>query len=60
MVKNGLGHGIAGACWLAGQLWRELELDRFWSERLTPSRKGTRWDHVLQVLASYRLISPGR
>jgi Transposase DDE domain len=48
-----------GACWLAGQLWRELELDRFWTERLTPSRKGTRWDHVLQVLASYRLISPG-
>lgn len=48
-----------GACWLAGQLWRELELDRFWSERLAPSRKGTRWDHVLQVLASYRLIAPG-
>src|SRR5262249_6663145 len=22
-----------GACWLAGQLWRELELDRFWAER---------------------------
>ena len=19
-----------GACWLAGQLWRELQLDRFW------------------------------
>lgn len=48
-----------GACWLAGQLWRELGLDRFWAERLTPSRKGTRWDLVLQVLASYRLISPG-
>src|SRR3954463_13863583 len=23
-----------GACWLAGHLWRELELDRFWKERL--------------------------
>jgi hypothetical protein len=23
-----------GACWLAGQLWRELELDRFWAARL--------------------------
>src|ERR1700682_2933403 len=32
-----------GACWLAGQLWRELQLDRFWSQRLAPSRKGTRW-----------------
>src|SRR5271163_2624112 len=48
-----------GACWLAGQLWRELELDRFWAERLPPSRKGTRWDQVLQVLATYRLIAPG-
>ncbi len=48
-----------GACWLAGQLWRALELDRFWAERLPRSRKGTRWDHVLQVLATYRLIAPG-
>ena len=45
-----------GACWLAGVLWRELRLDRFWAERLPKSRKGTRWDHVLQVLATYRLI----
>ena len=48
-----------GACWLAGVLWRELQLDRFWTERLPRSRKGTRWDQVLQVLATYRLIAPG-
>ncbi len=48
-----------GACWLVLKLWRELELDRFWSERLSPSRKGTRWDQVLLVLAAYRLIAPG-
>ena len=48
-----------GACWLAGALWRELQLDRFWAERLPRSRKGTRWDEVLQVLATYRLIAPG-
>ena len=48
-----------GACWLAGHLWRDLELDRFWKERLAPSRKGTRWDQILQVLVSYRLIAPG-
>jgi hypothetical protein len=48
-----------GACWLAGQLWRALQLDRFWADRLAPSRKGTRWDQVLQVLVSYRLIAPG-
>jgi transposase len=48
-----------GACWLAGQLWEQLELDRFWAERLPPSRKGTRWDWVLQILVFYRLIQPG-
>ena len=48
-----------GACWLAGQLWQALLLDRFWADRLPPSRKGTRWDQVLQVLVAYRLIAPG-
>ena len=48
-----------GACWLAGILWRDLHLDRFWADRLPPSRKGTRWHDVLQVLATYRLIAPG-
>jgi hypothetical protein len=48
-----------GGCWLALQLWRELELDEFWSERLAPSRKGTRWSEVLLILVVYRLLSPG-
>jgi Transposase DDE domain len=48
-----------GACWLALTLWRWLDLDAFWGERLLPSRKGTRWDQVLFVLAAYRLIAPG-
>jgi hypothetical protein len=48
-----------GGCWLALSLWRELELDRFWSERLPPSRQGTRWDQVLLLLATYRLLAPG-
>ena len=48
-----------GACWLAGQLWQALQLDRFWADHLPPSRKGTRWDQILQVLVSYRLIAPG-
>src|SRR5439155_13749114 len=48
-----------GACWLVLKLWRELELDRFWGERLCASRKGTRWDQVLLVLVAYRLIAPG-
>src|ERR1022692_2671252 len=48
-----------GACWLASVLYQKLRLDAFWSGRLPPSRKGTRWDHVLQTLVSYRLIDPG-
>jgi hypothetical protein len=48
-----------GACWLAGLLWRDLRLDRFWAFSLPASRKRTRWDHILQVLVAYRLISPG-
>ena len=48
-----------GACWLALTLWEELELDTFWSARLPPSRKRTRWDQVLFVLVAYRLIEPG-
>jgi len=48
-----------GGCWLALQLWQELELDDFWLEHLPPSRKGTRWDQVLLILMVYRLLSPG-
>src|ERR1700731_3377018 len=48
-----------GACWLALTLWRELQLDLFWSALLGVSRKGTRWDRVLFVLVAYRLLAPG-
>jgi hypothetical protein len=48
-----------GACWLACTLWDLLGLDTFWFPRLKPSRKGTRWLHVLKVLTAYRLIDPG-
>jgi transposase len=48
-----------GGCWLALQLYQELGLDAFWAQRLPPSRKGTRWDLVLQILVVYRLLSPG-
>jgi transposase len=48
-----------GACWLAEQLWEQVGLDRFWAAHLPPSRKGTRWDGVLQILVTYRLLDPG-
>src|SRR5271168_173407 len=47
-----------GACWLALNLWEELQLDRFWAARLPASRKGTRWDQELFVLVAYRLLAP--
>jgi hypothetical protein len=48
-----------GACWLAAHLYVQLGLDAFWAQRLPPSRKGTRWDLILQALVTYRLIDPG-
>jgi transposase len=48
-----------GACWLACQLYEELELDRFWSARLRDSRQGKQWRYILQTLVCYRLIDPG-
>lgn len=48
-----------GDVWLALQLWEQLGLDGFWQERLPPSREGTDWIKVLQVLTFYRLLDPG-
>lgn len=48
-----------GAVWLATTLYEKLGLPEFWHARLPASRKGTRWDLILQTLVTYRLISPG-
>ncbi len=48
-----------GACWLFCHAYSQLGLDQFWAQRWPPSRKGTRWDLVLQTLCAYRLIDPG-
>jgi transposase len=48
-----------GACWLAGHLYEQLELDRFWQAHLPDSREGTCWRHILETLVCYRLIDPG-
>jgi len=48
-----------GACWIADRLWQDLHLSRFWHHRLPPSREGTQWTQILQVLVTYRLIDPG-
>jgi transposase len=48
-----------GGCWVADRLWRQLEMESFWQERLPSSREGTNWRHVLQTMVTYRLIEPG-
>jgi transposase len=48
-----------GACWMALELWQQLELDSFWRSRLRPSREGTPWLKVLKTLVAYRLVDPG-
>jgi hypothetical protein len=48
-----------GGCWLALELYRQLGLDTFFAEHLPASRKGTRWDQILQVLVTQRLLAPG-
>ena len=58
MPWNCIGRGNgARAGWR--QLYEQLGLDRFWAERLPPSREGTCWQHILQTLVCYRLIDPG-
>ena len=48
-----------GGCWLACTLYEQVGLDKFWAERLPASRKGTRWDLIVQALSCYRLMDPG-
>ena len=47
-----------GDCWAGCRLWRELELDEFWRERLGAERGEVRWEKVLELLAVNRLLDP--
>jgi transposase len=48
-----------GNCWLGCELWRQLELDRFWAEKLPKGREAVAWSQVLELLTVNRLIEPG-
>jgi transposase len=48
-----------GDCWLGCELWRQLELDRFWEEKLPAGREAVGWTKVLQLLVVNQLIEPG-
>lgn len=48
-----------GACWLGLELWRRLELDRFFAARLDGQAADVPWSRVVAVLAINRLWAPG-
>jgi transposase len=50
-----------GNCWLGGELWRQLQLEAFWREKLSRhvQRETVPWEKVLRLLVVNRLIDPG-
>jgi transposase len=50
---------VFGSCWLACELWRQLDLHEFWDARLSGSREDVPWEKVLQLLVVNRLLDPG-
>ena len=48
-----------GNCWLGCELWQQLELDRFWEQKLERGREEVSWAQVLKLLVVNRLIEPG-
>src|SRR6266566_6760819 len=48
-----------GNCWMGCELWRQLQLDRFWAEKLPKGRESIAWAQVLELLVVNRLIDPG-
>lgn len=50
-----------GSCWLGCELWRQLELETFWQEKLSceVQRETVPWEKVLRLLVVNRLLEPG-
>jgi transposase len=48
-----------GACWLGLQLWKRLELDRFFEANVDEHEADVPWSRVAAVLAVNRLCAPG-
>jgi transposase len=48
-----------GNCWLGCELWGQLQMDRFWTEKLPQGRESVAWAQVLELLVVNRLIEPG-
>jgi hypothetical protein len=52
---------VFGNCWLGCELWRQLELEAFWHEKLSSEvqRETVPWEKVLRLLVVNRLLEPG-
>jgi transposase len=48
-----------GSCWLGLELWRRLELDRFFEQVVDEREADVPWSRVAAVLAINRLCAPG-
>jgi len=48
-----------GACYLGVQLWKRLELDRFFEQAIDDKSADVPWSRVAAVLAINRLCAPG-
>jgi transposase len=48
-----------GSCWLGLQLWKRLELDRFFEETLDEQAADVPWSRVAAILTINRLCAPG-
>ena len=48
-----------GSCWLGLQLWKRLQLDRFFEEAVDEQATDVSWSRVAAVLAINRLCAPG-
>jgi transposase len=48
-----------GDCWLGCEIWNQLGLDKFWSERIDTARSPFKYSKVLKLLTVNRLIKPG-
>jgi transposase len=48
-----------GACWLGLQLWKRLQLDRFFEQTIDNDDADVPWSRVAAVLAINRLCAPG-
>jgi len=48
-----------GPCWLGLELWKRLELDRFFAAALDQDAADVAWSRIAAVLAINRLCAPG-